>query len=154
MNHTNPLDTLIEQSRKARDNAGRALASERQSREQTAGQLETLQRYRSEYCERLQQAMRQGIDAATLDDYNRFIRSLETAIQRARDVLSQQQERVESSSAHWRQRQRELSSFSALESRRTQQEQQREQRRERLLADEMTQNLLARRPAADEYNPS
>ncbi|WP_226663031.1 flagellar export protein FliJ [Microbulbifer aggregans] len=153
MSRPAPLDILIDQSRKARDSAGRLLAEERQTREQTSGQLETLQRYRREYSERLHQAMTQGISTATLDDYNRFIRSLDNAIERARAVLAQQQERVDASSEHWRQRQSELSSFSTLESRRAQQEQQREQRRERLLADEMTQNLLARRPQAGGQNP-
>lgn len=153
MSRTGPLDLLIDQSRKARDTAGRALAEERQSHEQAAGQLATLQRYRNEYCDRLQQAMAQGIAGATLTDYNLFIGSLDRAIDRARGLLAQQQERVDSSSEHWRQRQRQLSSFSALESRRTLQEQQLEQRRERRMADEMTQNLLARRPRQDGNNP-
>ncbi|WP_299595870.1 flagellar export protein FliJ [uncultured Microbulbifer sp.] len=148
-----PLDILIDQSRKARDTAGRALAEERNAHEQTNAQLEMLQRYRGEYCERLQQAMAGGISASTLADYNRFIRSLDDAIAQARNLLSQQREKVDSSSEHWRHHQRKLTSFSALETRRTQLEQRQEDRRERRLADETTQNLLARRTPRDGRSP-
>lgn len=153
MSQSRPLDILIDQSRKARDNAGRALAEERNAHEQTSGQLAALQRYRSEYCERLQQAMAAGISASTLADYHRFIRSLDDAIAQARNLLGQQQQRVDSSSEHWRHHQRKLTSFSALETRRAQLEQRQEDRRERRQADEVTQNLLARRAPRDGHNP-
>ena len=68
MNASNPLDTLIEQSRKARDHAGRNLADDRRGQAQSAAQLDALRRYRQEYCRRLQDAMSRGIDAATLAD--------------------------------------------------------------------------------------
>ena len=153
MSHSGPLDILIDQSRKARDNAGRVLAEERNAREQTSGQLDALQRYRSEYCERLQRAMAAGISASTLADYNRFIRSLDDAIDHARNLLTQQQDRVDSSSEHWRHHQSQLTSFSALETRRTKLEQRQEARRERRQADEVTQNLIARRASRDGRNP-
>ena len=66
MNASNPLDTLIEQSRKARDHAGRNLADDRRGQAQSAAQLDALRRYRHEYCRRLQDAMSRGIVAATL----------------------------------------------------------------------------------------
>ncbi|MEP4371271.1 MAG: flagellar export protein FliJ, partial [Alloalcanivorax venustensis] len=62
MNASNPLDTLIEQSRKARDHAGRSLADDRRGQAQSAAQLDALRRYRHEYCRRLQDAMSRGID--------------------------------------------------------------------------------------------
>jgi len=151
--NTGPLDLLIDQSRRARDSAGRLLADERRGQEQTAAQLETLQRYRREYCQQLQEAMGRGISAAALDDYNRFIRSLDSAIARARETLDQQEERVSASREHWRQRQRQLSSFDTLAARRAESERQQGERRERRQSDEMTQNILARRPRAEEPNP-
>lgn len=149
MSASNPLDTLIDQSRKARDNAGRLLAEEQRSSDMTAAQLETLLQYRREYCQRLQEAMGRGISAAVLDDYNRFIRSLDDAINRARAAQAQQQERLAASREHWRQRQRQLSSYNTLAARRAERERQQAERRERLQSDEMTQNLLARREPAE-----
>ena len=107
MNASNPLDTLIEQSRKARDHAGRNLADDRRGQAQSAAQLDALRRYRHEYCRRLQDAMSRGIDAATLANYRRFIRSLDDAIDKALQALDQQQEKVAASQQHWQQRQRQ-----------------------------------------------
>ncbi|SFC62185.1 flagellar FliJ protein [Microbulbifer thermotolerans] len=150
MKASDPLNTLIDQSRKARDAAGRLLAEEQRGGETTAAQLKTLQEYRREYCQRLQEAMARGISSAALDDYNRFIRSLDGAIARAQAALDQQQERIAASRDHWRQRQRQLSSYNTLAARRTERERQQEQRRERLQSDEITQNILARRQSAEE----
>ncbi|MGL6159394.1 flagellar export protein FliJ [Microbulbifer sp.] len=151
---TNPLDTLIERSRRARDGAGRLLAEERRSREQTAAQLETLQQYQQEYRRHLQEAMGRGISAAALGDYSLFIRSLDSAIARARDTLDQQGERVTASQRQWQQRQRQLSSYNTLAARRAEGERHLAQRLERRQADEMAQNMLARRPRADDRTPA
>lgn len=153
MSATGPLDALIEQSRRSRDGAGRLLAEERRGREQTAAQLETLQEYRREYRRRLQEAMNRGISAATLNDYSRFIRSLDSAIARARDALDQQGEKVAASQRHWQQHQRQLSSFDTLAARRAEGERRREQRHEHRQADEMAQNMLARRSRAEDRPP-
>lgn len=153
MNPSSPLDTLIDQSRKARDSAGRALAEEQHCRAQTAAQLETLQQYRGEYRQKLQEAMQRGVGADTLNDYSRFIQSLDGAIARAREALAQQGERLDASRQHWQQRQRQLSSYDTLAERRARGEQQRQAQRERRLNDEMSQNLIARRPPAEDRNP-
>ncbi|WP_323846727.1 flagellar export protein FliJ [Microbulbifer magnicolonia] len=152
MSTSGPLDILIDQSRRARDSAGRLLAEDQRGSETSAAQLETLQRYRREYCQRLQDAMGRGISAAAMDDYNRFIRSLDGAIARAREALAQQQERLAASRDQWQQRQRQLSSYNTLAARRAERERDREQKRERVQADEMTQNILARRPRAEGPN--
>jgi flagellar protein FliJ len=149
MNASNPLDTLIEQSRKARDQAGRSLADDRRGQAQSAAQLDALRRYRQEYCRRLQDAMGRGIDAATLANYRRFIRSLDDAIDAALRALDQQQEKVAASQQHWKQRQRQLSSYDTLASRRAEQARQQEQRRERRDNDEQTNNAIARRARRD-----
>lgn len=153
MNRSSPLDTLIDQSRTARDRAGRALAEEQQNRAQAAAQLETLQQYRGEYRQKLQEAMQRGVGADTLNNYSRFILSLDSAIARARETLAQQGERLDTSRQHWQQRQRQLSSYDTLVQRRAHSEQQRQVQRERRQNDEMTQNLIARRSPAEDRNP-
>ncbi len=114
-----------------------------------AAELDALRRYRQEYCRRLQDAMSRGIDAATLANYRRFIRSLDDAIDTALRALDQQDEKVAASQQHWQQRQRQLSSYDTLAERRAAQQRQREQRRELRDNDELTNNAMARRSRQD-----
>ena len=79
MSH-NQLDMLTDLARDARDQAGKLLAQERQTQQQTEAQLQSLNRYRVEYAERLQQAMRDGIDPATMYNYQQFLASLDAAL--------------------------------------------------------------------------
>ena len=116
---------------------------------QRAAELDALRRYRQEYCRRLKDARRRGIDAATLANYRRFIRSLDDAIDTALRALDQQDEKVAASQQHWQQRQRQLSSYDTLAERRAAQQRQREQRRELRDNDELTNNAMARRSRQD-----
>ncbi|WP_101675903.1 flagellar export protein FliJ [Alloalcanivorax mobilis] len=144
MSASTPLDLLIEQSRKARDHAGRSLADERRGEARAAAQLDTLHQYRGEYCRRLQDAMNNGIDAASLANYQGFIRSLDDAIERARAALADQGERVSASQHHWQQQQHRLSSYDTLATRRSRQQRQAQERQEQRHNDEQTNNTLAR----------
>lgn len=148
--NSSPLDTLIELARGSRDQAGQALAQEHQSEQQVAGQLESLKQYRLEYAQQLQQAMREGIDPATMRNYQQFLDSLDSALDRARQALETQQQRVGQRRAQWQQEQRKLSSYDTLATRRQEQQQRREARQELRLSDELVNGRLARaRHAAD-----
>lgn len=144
MSAAKPLDLLIEQSRKVRDQAGRSLADERRGETQAAARLHTLTEYRGEYAQRLQAAMNQGIDAASLANYQRFIHSLDAAIEQAREALRHQGDRVSASQQNWRQSQRRLSSYDTLATRRAARAHQERERYEQRQSDEQTQNTLAR----------
>ncbi|GGX78098.1 hypothetical protein GCM10007160_01660 [Litchfieldella qijiaojingensis] len=154
MNRQQPLDTLIDLAREARDNAGQALATDRRSRQQVEVQIETLGRYRLEYAQRLQQAMFDGIDPATMHNYQAFLRSLDAALERARRALDEQQQRVQASQQHWQQQQRKLSSYDTLATRRAEQASRRESRREMRHSDEITNNTLLRQRNHDAASPS
>lgn len=144
-----PLDTLIDLARDDRDRAGQALAQERHNARQVAGQLDALERYRLEYAERLQQAMRQGIDPATMRNYQQFLDSLNAALARAQEALRTQQQRVGQSQDHWQQQQRRLASYDTLASRRARRQSLEEQRRERRTSDDLVNGRLVRqRPDA------
>lgn len=144
MKTSNPLETLIEESRKARDQAGRALAEERRGEQQAAAQLDALERYKQEYNRQLQEALSRGVDAITLDNYRRFIGSLEDAIGRAGDNLQQHSQQVSVSQQHWRQQQKQLSSYNTLAGRRAAREQIRLARQEQRGNDELSNNAQAR----------
>lgn len=144
-----PLDTLIELARGQRDQAGQALAGERQNEQQVAGQLEALNQYRLEYAQKLQQAMRDGIDPATMRNYQQFLDSLDAALARAREALAAQQQRVGQRQAQWQQEQRKLSSYDTLASRRDAQQRCQEARQELRMSDELINGRLARMRSSD-----
>ncbi|GGW70105.1 flagellar export protein FliJ [Halomonas sp. 141] len=138
------IDMLTDLARDARDQAGKLLAQERQTEQQTEAQLASLSRYRVEYAERLQQAMREGIDPATMYNYQQFLASLDAALSRARQALAAQQKRVQQSQQNWQQEQRRLSSYDTLASRRLLEEHRRQARHEQKANDELVTNRMAR----------
>lgn len=147
MKPSNPLDTLIEQSREARDRAGQALAQDRRAERLTAQQLDTLQNYRQEYHRRLHAALMAGMNVGALNDYQRFMQSLDAAIGNAGLRLEQSSHKVAGSQQQWRQQQRQLSSYDTLASRRAAREQQQQARQDQRRSDEATTNTQARQRA-------
>ncbi|WP_163559781.1 flagellar export protein FliJ [Halomonas sp. NO4] len=144
MSATSQLDMLSELARNARDQAGQALAGERQSEQQVNAQLESLTRYRHEYAVRLQQAMRDGIDPASMHNYQQFLASLDAALERARQALEEQRQRVTRRQQQWQQEQQRLSAYDTLSSRREAEQQKQEARREQRFNDEMASGRLLR----------
>ncbi|CAM4131470.1 flagellar export protein FliJ [Vreelandella rituensis] len=141
------FDTLIELARNSRDQAGLSLANERKNEQQTVAQVESLGRYRQEYAQRLQTSMRQGIDPASMYNYQQFLASLDAALVKARQALAAQQQRVTQSQQYWQQEQRKLSSYDTLASRRAAEQQRNEQQREQKTSDDLVNGRLARRLA-------
>lgn len=144
MKAANPLDTLIEQSRDARDRAGQVLARDRRTEQLTAQQLDTLQGYRHEYHRKLHAALMAGMNVGELNNYQRFMQSLDVAIGNAGVRLKQDGNKVTTSKQQWRARQQQLSSYDTLASRRAAREQARQARQEQRRSDEATTNTQAR----------
>ena len=141
---TSQLDMLTGLARDARDQAGKVLAQERRTEQQTTAQLQALLSYRAEYAERLQKAMRDGIDPATMYNYQQFLASLDAALSRARQALAAQQASVQQSQKNWQQEQRKLSSYDTLASRRLLEEHRRSERHEQKTNDDLVTSRLAR----------
>lgn len=148
MTPPNVLDVLIEGARKARDHAGRALAEDRRSQQLTARQLDTLRHYRLEYHAQLGAALTHGINVGALNNYQRFIDSLDVAIGSAGQQLRQHTSKVHASQQRWKQEQRQLSSYDTLANRRAARACLAETRREQLRSDEANTNVHARRQSA------
>ncbi|MEQ6887218.1 flagellar export protein FliJ [Halomonas sp. CS7] len=138
------LDTLVELAREARDQAGQNLAGEQRTSSQVRQQLDSLHRYRQEYADKLNAAMRDGIDPATMRNYQQFLASLDDALVRARQALAAQQQRVERTRQHWQQQQQRLSSYDTLAERREAVRRRDEQRREQHVSDDLVNNRLVR----------
>ncbi|QEA39702.1 flagellar export protein FliJ [Pistricoccus aurantiacus] len=145
MSTNNPLERLAELAQDSRDAAGQLLAKNRQTQQKASHQFEALHRYRMEYADRLQDALKQGVKPMTLRNYQGFLGTLDDAIERARQQLSHQQHQVSSAQQQWQKEQRKLSSYNTLSSRRQDQQRQEQQRQEQRRNDEMSANSLARR---------
>lgn len=141
MASTTALDTLIELTQEALDEAARMLASNRRNQQQAQAQAQTLAQYRSEYGQRLQEAMQEGIDPASLQNYRAFLASLDQAIERAALTLAAQQSKVDSSQKLWQEQWRKLNSYDTLVERRAQGEQRLQQRTEQRHSDEIGARL-------------
>lgn len=142
---TSQLAMLTDLARDARDQAGKVLAQERQSEQQTTAQLQSLLSYRAEYAERLQKAMHDGIDPATMYNYQQFLASLDAALNRARQALAAQHASVQQSQKNWQQEQRKLSSYDTLATRRRLEEHRRSERHEQKTNDDQVTSRLARK---------
>jgi len=135
------LDTLIELTRTALDDAARLLASERRTQLQIQQQLQILQQYRLEYGQRMQEAMYQGIDPASLLNYRAFLGSLDSAIERATRSMHSQQQKVDNSQRVWQEQRRKLNSYDTLVERRQQTALLQASRREQRVSDELSARL-------------
>lgn len=144
MSRSTALDTLIELTREAVDNAGRHLAGAQRSQQQAQSQLDTLQHYRQEYSRGLQQAMQQGMEPASLLNYQAFLGTLDDAIDRARLSLGEQQRQVRQRQQQWLEQQRKLNSYDTLVERRAQAALLHDNRREQRLTDELSAQLRLR----------
>lgn len=144
MPRSSALDTLTDLTREAVENASLSLARSRRNQQQAQGQLNTLQSYRQEYSHRLQQTMQEGMEPASLLNYQAFLRSLDDAIDRARQSLGEQARQVGQHQQHWLEQQRKLNSYDTLVNRRVQAEQLRDSRSDQRLTDELSAQLRLR----------
>ncbi|HYQ39810.1 MAG TPA: flagellar export protein FliJ [Pseudomonas sp.] len=149
MSRSSALDTLIDLTREAVDTAGRNLAGARRTQQQVQSQQDTLNHYRHEYCVGLQKAMQEGMDPASLLNYQAFLRSLDDAIARAGQTLREQIEQVGQRQQQWLEQKRKLNSYNTLVERRLQTEQLRENRSQQRLTDELSAQLRLRSNAFD-----
>lgn len=141
-----PLPTLIEITRLARDQASSALADQHRSQDAAAERLATLLEYRESYGRKLQQALQAGVDAATLAGYQRFLKTLDDAVERARTAADEQHQRLAACHEHLRRHQYRLSSYDVLTARRAARERRTERRLEQRGSDEIASTAGTRKP--------
>lgn len=138
------LAHLTEQAEKARNEAARLLAEERQNKQKIAQQLQTLQQYRNDYAVQLQQQMQNGIAGHLLNNYRHFLASLDSAVKRAQEALLSQQSKVDKSQQHWQTKQRKLASYETLADRKASAAVKVANKREQKLADELSLAMYMR----------
>ncbi len=116
------LHLLVELTAKARETAASTLAKSRRAEQQMADQLRALDGYQREYRQTLQQQLRgAGMSPATLANFRGFLKSLETAIERAEANLGKYRAQVEQHQEAWRQAWRQVNALETLLARRQEQ---------------------------------
>jgi len=116
------LQLLVELTAKAREAAASALAKSRSAEQQMAGQVRALDGYQREYRQTLQQELSgAGMSPATLANFRGFLKSLETAIERAEANLARHRAQVEQHQEAWRQAWRKVNALETLLARRQEQ---------------------------------
>lgn len=138
------LDTLIDLSRRARDEAAGTAASARQAVRKEQEMMQTLHQYRQEYAQSSPQRAQQVIEIANLERHRRFVERLDLAVQdqqqrqgRAMEVKAQT-ERVLNEA------ERRMKAFETLQARQRLAAARKQARREQQMTDEQAA-LLARR---------
>ncbi|ALM54236.1 flagellar export protein FliJ [Halomonas huangheensis] len=144
MTASSPLDTLLDLARTSRDQAGQRLAGSLDTEQQVSRQLESLENYRHEYAARLSDAMRQGVDPATLHNTQRFLASLDNALTNARQTLAEQHQKVQQAQHDWQQEQQRVRAYDTLTERRATAASRRAVRQEQRTSDELVNSRLLR----------
>lgn len=138
------LQQLIELARLRSDTAARSLSVSR-TREQTeSSKLKLLEGYRAEYCARLDQALRKGLDQGAWDNYRQFILKIDTAFRQQRELLDQSRKQVEQCRSDWQAANGKVKSFDTLDQRRQSAERVTDRRREQREQDEFASRKRAR----------
>ena len=139
---TSTLDTLIDLATDERDAAASALGRLQQARRASEQKLQALVDYRAEYQRRFDDAMANGMSMSSLQNYQRFVASLEQAIDHQRRALDTSERHVETGNSNWRARQRRLNSFDVLATRRRDAAAKTEAKREQRQTDEFASRAL------------
>ncbi|WP_323017905.1 flagellar export protein FliJ [Castellaniella sp.] len=144
MNPETPLDVLINLTQDKLDEAGRVLADLAAQRREAQGQLKTLDNYRSDYTQKLQDTTESGVTASNYHNFRHFIATLDEAISQQNRIIAQIDIRIEAGRQQWHHEKRHLNSYETLKTRQLRQLATREQRREQRASDEAAAGLYRR----------
>lgn len=117
MKRETPLDILRGRAKEDMEQAAIRLGQIRQSHQLARQQLEQLLTYETEYRQKLQQDMTDGMPSSSWYNYQQFIITLETAIEQHRTLLVQWAQRLQQAMQTWQHKQQRLNSFVTLQSR-------------------------------------
>ncbi|GAB3671518.1 flagellar export protein FliJ [Salinisphaera aquimarina] len=138
------LDTLLELATDQRDAAAVALGKLNNAHQHSKQQLDALVTYREEYRRQLEASMAEGLSVASLDNYRRFLASLDAAIAHQCQSLDHSEQRVAGGKTQWQARQRRLQSYDVLATRRRDSAARAEAKSEQQTNDEYASRLGAR----------
>lgn len=111
--------------------------------------LQQLQAYLADYHNRLNGNAANGMTAAAMRDFQRFIVKLELAIQAQGEEVVRCRQHWEAGQRAWMEREREVKAYDALRERHEREEVRKENKRDQRIQDEFSQNQYIRRDAEE-----
>ena len=130
------LPTLIELANKASDEAAKQLAAALRMHEEAKQKLDLLLGYRSDYAERCQNGLANGMGAMQFNNYQAFMQKLDQAIAGQDKVVVDALKRVDQARAAWCAAEQKKMSFTTLNDRAVKEQNRRDAVREQKQSDE------------------
>ncbi|MDP9902296.1 flagellar export protein FliJ [Variovorax ginsengisoli] len=109
-----PLDTLISLATTRTDDAARRLGVLQTAHTSTHQRLTMLLEYRQGYYDQLQLLMDSGMPSAQWSNYQRFLQTLDRAIEQQRAIANHSTSQLDGGRVDWQQQRRKLNSFDTL----------------------------------------
>lgn len=145
MTKTFSLQPLLDLTQHQTESASRKLGQLNQKQQSCQQQLDTLLAYRKDYLLRLQQAEKNGIEPATLRNYQQFIAKLDEAIRQQRQTVDNSTKQVQHGRQEYQETQRKLKSYNTLEQRFWETQQKAAEKIEQKMLDEHTGRIVGRK---------
>ena len=121
--------------------AARNLGISRKVLQEQQNKLEQLRHYHQDYLQRFEQAARNGIAAAQMQEYRAFIAKLDEAIRRQESVVAASQSEHTAKKSHWREKHSRTQALNKAIDRYQIAESKNEARSEQKESDELSQRL-------------
>lgn len=114
MSSKSVIDTLIELASQESEDAARALSAALQQQKQSHEKLCLLTQYKSEYAERLNLQMREGLSVQAMINFRDFLTDLERAVEQQQRVHNTDTDLVHTQQRHWQAMERKKLSYGTL----------------------------------------
>ncbi|UUE46610.1 flagellar export protein FliJ [Pectobacterium aroidearum] len=145
MKTQSPLVTLRELAQKEVEKAVGQLGQVRQAHQQAEQQLNMLLNYQDDYRQKLNSTMSAGMANNSWQNYQQFIRTLDSAIEQHRQQLSQWTSRLDLAMKTWQEKQQRLNAFEKLQDRELTRQLAKENKIEQKQMDEFAQRASQRK---------
>ncbi|QHP53862.1 flagella biosynthesis chaperone FliJ [Pectobacterium carotovorum subsp. carotovorum] len=145
MKTQSPLVTLRELAQKDVEKAAGQLEQVRQAHQQAEQQLNMLLNYQDDYRQKLNSTMSSGMANNSWQNYQQFIRTLDSAIEQHRQQLSQWTSRLDLAMKTWQEKQQRLNAFEKLQDRELTRQLAKENKIEQKQMDEFAQRASQRK---------
>lgn len=145
MAHPTALETLIELTSKASDDAAKRLGKAVKATEDAEQKLALLMQYRDDYAARFQAHLQAGLSASGYRNFQLFLGKLEEAIKGQQRVVQDTQRRAGHARSAWQESERKRMSYDTLATRARIVEERKELRRDQKQTDEFAARRLLQR---------
>lgn len=146
------LQPLLEIMRERSDEATRKLGQLIAAEHNQKSRLSLLEGYRSEYAEKMQTAIQNGVSPMLLNNYREFLGRIDEAISQQRQMVEKSEQETRSGQEHWRQQNRQMKAIDTLAQRHDAREQHAEGKRDQKNQDEFSTRKFGKAGGREDEN--